>query len=171
MKKCISIIVLVFTSLLLKAQGDSNKNSEQSILSALINNNWDGEGMLMGAKATFTMKWEHALQSQFIKLEFQNSRKLEGKEDIVFMATAFYKIENDTVVIGYWFDSRGVSFPLKGNIKDKEMIINWGNPETEMGKTVYRYTADNTITVEDYIGSKGTYHKFGNATYIVKTKQ
>jgi NRPS condensation-like uncharacterized protein len=190
MKKYRTLIALVVASLMLNAQsdktsklvmGESNseigildddnpdyKNEEHSIITVLVNKNWNGIGMLMGKKATFTMDWQRVLGNQFIKLEFQNKRKSGNTEDIIFRATAFYKIVNDTMVIGNWFDNRGISLPLKGSIKENELTILWGNDETEMGKTIYRYTSNNEITVKDFIMNNGKYIKFGYATYNTK---
>ncbi len=190
MKKYITVIVLIFASLVLNAQSDKTsksvvgksnseigildannpdgENSEQSIITALVNKHWNGVGMLMSKKATFTMDWQRVLGNQFIKLEFQNKRKSKNNKDIIFRATAFYKIVNDTTVTGNWFDNRGMSFPLKGHIKENELTILWGSNETEMGKTIYRYTNDNIITVEDFIMNNGKYYKFGSATYNTK---
>lgn len=170
MKKYIAIIVLVIISLGLNAQSSNQdeKQKEYSIITALIEKNWNGSGILMGKEATFTMDWQRVLSNKFIKLEFQNKRKLEDDKDIVFRATAFYKIMNDTMVVGNWFDNRGVTFPLNGYIIENEMTIFWGNDETERGKTIYSYTTNNVITVEDFIMNNGKYIKFGNATYNVK---
>jgi len=190
MKKHISVIILVVASLTLNAQSDKTpksvveetssgigildadnpdyKNEEHSIITALVNKNWNGIGMLMGKKATFTMDWQRVLGNQFIKLKFQNKRKSGNTDDIIFRATAFYKIVNDTMVVGNWFDNRGMSLPLKGSIKKDELTILWGNDETEMGKTIYHYTSNNEITVEDFIMNNGKYIKFGYATYNTK---
>lgn len=187
MKKYIAVIVLVFASLLINAQNDKtsklvegksnseirivnahNENTEQSIITALVNKNWNGVGTLMSKKATFTMHWQRVLDNQFIKLEFQNKQKSENNEDIVLRATAFYKIVNDTAVTGNWYDSRGMSFPLKGQVKKNELTILWGNDETETGKTIYSYTKNDIIYVEDFIMNNGEYYKFGSATYNTK---
>ena len=167
MKKSITVIISIIVSLVLNAQND--KQREYSILTALIDKNWTGNGVLMGKEATFTMDWYRVLDNNFIKLEFQNTRKSVNNEDIIFRATAFYKIVNDTMVVGNWFDNRGMTFPLKGSIKKNELIIFWGNDETEMGKTIYHYINDNNeITVEDFVMNNGKYLKFGNATYNIK---
>jgi hypothetical protein len=167
MKKSITVIILIIVSLVLNAQND--KQREYSILTALIDNNWTGNGVLMGKEATFTMDWDRVLDNNFIKLEFQNTRKSVNNEDIIFRATAFYKIVNDTIVVGNWFDNRGITFPLKGSIKEDELTILWGNDGTENGKTIYHYIMDsNKITVEDFIMNNGKYSKFGSATYDTK---
>lgn len=184
MKKIITVIVFAVATLMANAQSDKasksvteksnseigildadNDTKKQSIITVLINTDWNGLGVLMGKKATYSMNWQSVLNNQFIKLEFQNKRESENNEAIVFNATAFYKIVNDTIVTGNWFDNRGMSLPLKGHVKENELTILWGNDETERGKTIYHYTSNNTITVEDFIMNNGEYYKFGNATY------
>ncbi len=185
MKKLILITSLVIASQILSAQSYKtstsdmkevnskievlgNKNEQNSIITVLVDKNWNGIGMLMGKNATFTMNWQNVLNNQFIKLEFESKRKTGDSKAIIFKATAFYRIVNDTTVIGNWFDSRGVSFPLKGSVKANELIIFWGSEETEMGKTIYSNSNNNEITVEDFIKIKGTYTKFGYAIYKAK---
>ncbi|WP_394749251.1 hypothetical protein [Spongiimicrobium salis] len=43
------------------------------------------------------------------------------------------------------------------------LIIPWGSQETEKGKTVYHFTTDGTVEVEDYFLTNDTYHLFGKA--------
>ena len=136
MKKYIALIILVMISFGLNAQnGDQvDKKKDYSIITALIDKNWTGSGVLMGKEASFIMDWQRVLNNKFLKLEFQNKRKSADNEFIVFRATAFYKIVNDTTVVGNWFDNRGMTFPLRGFMKENELTILWGNDETEMGK-------------------------------------
>jgi len=171
MKKYITVFVLVIISLGLNAQSGNqdDKQGEYSIIAALIDKNWTGAGILMGKEATFIMDWQRVLGNKFIKLEFQNKRKSGDNEYIVFKATAFYKMVNDTMVVGNWFDNRGMTFPLKGSINENELAILWGNEETEMGKTIYHHKKDNNeIIVEDFVKKNGKYSNFGSATYYVK---
>ena len=167
MKKFFTITALVIITSGLNAQQEYIRK-EYSIIAALIEKNWNGSGVLMGHEATFSMDWQRVLNNKFLKLEFQNKRKSEDDLQIVFKATAFYKIVNDTMVVGNWFDNRGVTFPLHGSISENEMTILWGTEETEMGKTIYRLTTNNVIAVEDYIFSNGKYSKFGSAAYNIK---
>lgn len=160
MKNFTTLIFLVFTSILLNAQ-----NNESTILEVLTNTKWEGTGMLMGKKATFAMDWQSVLNNQFIKLDFQNKRKSSDSKDIIFKATAFYKIVDGTKIIGNWFDNRGVTLPLKGSVNNNSLIIFWGNDESEKGKTIYSHTDNNEIYVEDFIFNNGEYIKFGYATY------
>ena len=167
MKKTIALFILIVVSLSINAQNNIQK--EYSILTALINKNWTGNGELMGNEATFTMDWKSVLDNKFIKLEFQNKRKSSNNKDIVFSATAFYKIVNDTMVVGNWFDNRGTTFPLKGAITENKITILWGSEETETGKTIYQYISESDkVIVEDFIMNNGRYAKFGYATYKTK---
>lgn len=161
---------MIVVSFGLNAQNSNqdDKQKEFAIIKALLENNWEGSGILMRKEATFSMEWQRVLNNKFMKLEFHNKRKSADNENIVFKATAFYKIVNDTTVIGNWFDNRGVTFPLNGSVNEHEMTILWGNEETEMGKTIYSYSGDHTIAVEDFILSNGEYYKFGSATYNAK---
>lgn len=167
MNKAFILIIFSIISLTLNAQNNNHK--EHTILTALIDENWTGEGILMGKEATFSMNWNSVLDNKFIKLEFENKRKSLDNEDVIFRATAYYKIVGDSTVVGHWFDNRGVTFSLKGTVKEDELIILWGNEETEIGKTFYHYNDDsNKITVEDYIMNEGRYAKFGSAFYNAK---
>ena len=169
MKNYIAVLILVIGSLGLNAQSSiqDDKQKEHPIIKALIENNWIGTGVLMGNEATFTMDWHRVLGNKFIKLEFQNKRKSENNESIVFNATGYYKIVNDTI-LGTWFDNRGMTFPLKGSLEENNLTIVWGTDDTEMGKTIYQYINDNKISVQDFVMNNGNYFKFGSATYSIK---
>ncbi len=119
----------------------------------------------MGSEATFNMRWQWQLDNSFISLEFQNKRKLANGDDVVFKASAYYKPTSDSTVEGYWFDSRGISFPLKGTISDNTLTINWGSPETEQGITTYKLTEDSRIHVIDYISKNNQRIQFGEVLY------
>lgn len=93
---------------------------------------WEGSGTLMGNTAEFSMKWEQVLNSQFYKLTFRNSIP---NVSFSMNAHAYYKVTDDGTVSGYWFDSRGISFPLSGSTEENTITINWGTPEIEQGRT------------------------------------
>ncbi|MEP5610966.1 MAG: DUF6705 family protein [Cyclobacteriaceae bacterium] len=156
MKKILPILLLFIASSSLSAQ---------SIVEALTSGTQKGKGTLMGAEAEFSMQWEWTLNDQFLKLTFANSRKSKEGTPIVFKANGFYKLLDDSRVVGNWFDSRGISFPLNGTITDTELTIIWGTPQTEQGKTVYQLTPDNQINVIDFFLADGQYRQFGEASY------
>ncbi len=139
----------------------------QNILDKIKYTNWEGSGTLMGASATFKMSWTQELSDSFYHLNFENRRNVKNGSEIVFKAKAFYKVTNDSIVSGTWFDSRGISFPLKGKFLENELIIIWGNEQTEQGKTTYTYLDKKKIVVKDYILNNEKYFQFGAAEYII----
>ncbi len=137
----------------------------QTVIEQLTFKTWEGTGTLLGQEASFSMQWKWELEAQFLKLAFHNTRGKEGQE-IKFAANAYYKISKDSLLSGSWFDSRGVTFPLKGTIKANTLTIFWGNTSTEQGKTIYTYdAAKNQFIVLDYILNGQEYLKFATATY------
>ena len=126
---------------------------------------WSGKGLLFGMEAEFTMKWERVLQKQFVHLIFQNSFKDSEGHERIFKAQAFYKFNDENQFQGSWFDSRGMTFPLKANIGDSALTTLWGSPETEEGKTIYQLVGDGKLDVNDFILKEGQWKKFGHAIY------
>jgi len=126
---------------------------------------WLGKGKLMGAEAEFLMTWEWTLEHKFVKLTFQNKiRRSEGM-DRLFKEHAFYKPEETGHFSGTWFDSRGMVLPLIAKIELDTLTTNWGSPDTEEGRTVYRLLDQNKIEVEDFVLKNGKWSRFGKAVY------
>ncbi|NAS31888.1 hypothetical protein GTQ40_12950 [Flavobacteriaceae bacterium R38] len=139
--------------------------SGQSVLEKLSNTKWEGKGMLMNTDASFKMHWKSTLDDAFVQLTFQNKRMLKNGKEIIFKANAYYKVVNDSVIKGTWFDSRGITFPLKGTTNATQMTIIWGTPETEQGKTSYEFIQNGQLKVKDYILREDKYLGFGEAVY------
>ena len=131
----------------------------------------------MGTEASFKMKWDWTLDNKFLYLEFQNSWKPSNREnvtrtgktvlkgDVVLKAKAYYKPITNTEFEGTWFDSRGITFPVRGTLKDQLFTVIWGSEDTEQGKTEYLLLPSGQIEVKDYILNNGKYAQFGNAVY------
>ena len=109
------------------------------------------------------MDWQPILDGKFYELSFQNQR--DQSKEYIFQAMGVYRPKSDGTFTGTWFDSRGYSFPLEGNYSETELTVQWGNPETEEGKTTYRINKDGTVSVIDYILKDGKLVPFGKALY------
>tara|TARA_R110000868_G_scaffold259361_1_gene517136 strand:+ start:37488 stop:37967 length:480 start_codon:yes stop_codon:yes gene_type:complete len=142
----------------------SSIDSQAQTLNSFLGE-WKGSGFLMGNEADFQMKWEQVLNEQFFKLTFRNSI---SSASFSMDAHSYYKLMDDGTVSGYWFDSRGISFPLSGNFKDQTLIIHWGTPEIEQGRTEYTLLKSNEISVNDFVLRNGEYAQFGEVTYQLK---
>jgi len=138
----------------------------QSLCETLTNNSWKGEGKLMGMNAEFQMDWTLALDEKFMHLDFHNKMMIPDREPMIFKAQAYYRIANDSIVDGQWFDSRGYILPLKGTINDNKLVIYWGDEKSpESGKTTYTLLENGSIKTVDYISNESGYGQFGEAIY------
>lgn len=150
MKKLALILLTIFFSASATAQ-----------IPEKLSGKWEGTGTLYNSDATFSMEWEQVLNGQFYRLDFENALN-SGAFSMV--AHGYYKIEGDSVS-GYWLDSRGISFPLTGLVEEHSLIINWGTPDFEQGRTEYSLLTSGEIEVKDFVLRNGEYAQFGNATY------
>lgn len=137
----------------------------QSFWESVANGSWEGSGTLLGSEAEFNMNWNWVLADQFLKLEFQNKRISDSGEELILKSHAYYQPKSDSLYEGTWFDSRGVTFPVRGILKDSSFTVNWGSPETEQGKTIYTLVSDTELEVTDYFLRETTYVKFGETVY------
>jgi len=158
MKKAILFSILFFLF-------QSNQVFGQELFDTLLLKKWEGTGTLMGSEATFKMNWKKTLGDNFIFLKFKNERKNKNGETFYFKAHAYYKVKQGGFIEGMWFDSRGIYFPLTGTLTKTKLLINWGTPKTEQGRTVYTITENNEIEVIDFILKNNEYLRFGNAVY------
>lgn len=159
--KAPAILTCMIATLPLLAQ---NVSAEDAPLE-LFRGSWSGSGQLFGAEARFEMKWEMALNNQFVQLTFKNSFKDSGGRERTLKAQAFYKSMGEGRYRGTWFDSRGMVLPLESTFEDSVLTTLWGSAESENGRTVYSIHADDTIEVDDYINKDGEWQKFGHAVY------
>lgn len=152
-----SAITVIFFAVIQTALG-------QTKIQDNLSGEWTGLGKLFGGDASFTMKWEPALNGKFLRLVFQNNYTANGK-NYVMDAEAFYKQVSDTSFTGTWFDSRGMVLPLRSVIRNNTFITEWGSAETERGKTEYELTDKNNLEARDFIWRNGQWQFFGQASY------
>jgi hypothetical protein len=125
---------------------------------------WVGEGKFMGNNARLELKYEWVLQGKFLRLSLQNESKTTAGERQVFEGHAYYEVNSDGGVSGTWFDSRGVSFAVKGSFAGDALTVLWGDPATEQGKSVYRFVDAGALEVTDSVQLKdGTWRQFAAA--------
>ncbi len=156
--KIVSLIAILFLTLL--TGGGYSQSSPN--FSELIIGSWSGKGQLFGQEAMFSMKWEDALESKFVRLIFSNKFKDQSGVERIMNAEAFYDMKEGK---GYWFDSRGIMLPLKLEFDENSMTVFWGDEHTERGKTVYTHLEDDQVGVKDFVFKDGKYLPFGSAEY------
>lgn len=156
----ISLIVLVlFTQTLEASPNDAFLNRFQGT--------WQGDGKTMGMTARLQMKWEWVLGTKYLRLSLKNEMQSGAGQPQVFEGHAYYRPAGEGKYEGQWFDSRGLSFPIKGNMEGDALTALWGTPELEEGKSVYRFLEAGKMEVVDSVKQKdGTWKEFGRFVVI-----
>ena len=131
---------------------------------ARLTGDWQGAGEVRGMASAQKMSWEPVLEGKFLRLSFENHMTGDDGREWPFSAQAFYRIQDNGTITGTWFDSRGVSFPLSGDIgEDKTLTILWGTDDTERGRTRYRLTATGLDVTDEVMTKEGSWRSFGRS--------
>ena len=127
---------------------------------------WEGEGLLFGSPATFSMTWSKGLDGSFVELRFENRLVQEdGSEQVVLRSVALYRVEDDgNSLSGNWIDTRGQVVTLSATVTANAIITLW-TAASEKGRTTYEVVHAGTIEVLDEVLSGDEWRPFGNATY------
>lgn len=128
-----------------------------------VTGTWQGGGKVRGMSSQQTMVWSTVLGGQFTQLEFDNRMRQSEESEFRFMARAFYRSEPGGRVTGHWFDSRGIEFPLHGTQTPSSLTIEWGTPETELGRTEYKLVGDGLKVTDEVLGADGEWKVFGSS--------
>ena len=128
---------------------------------------WEGKGTLMAAETAFDMQWEWVLEGSYLRVEFKSERTVDDGSISVFAGHGYYLFEGDKFT-GTWFDSRRISFPLKGDMGEHTLTSYWGSPEIEEGVTEYTLLANGEMRVTDKVLRNGSYIQFSEALYQKK---
>lgn len=138
--------------------------SEPNAFLSRLEGTWQGEGKAFGMAAKMELKWEWVLQKKFLRLTIKNEMNRNGQPQL-FEGQAYYQAMGTDTFEAHWFDSRGVKFPIKAQLEADALVANWGSPDKEEGKSVYRLIDANTLEVVDSVKQKdGTYREFGRVT-------
>ena len=130
---------------------------------------WQGDGKTLGMNARLQMKWEPVLGGKFVRLSLRNEMTTPAGKKQIFEGHAYYQRDraSETVYEARWFDSRGLSFPIKARIEGESLVAEWGSPETEQGKSVYRLLEPNRMEVIDSVKQKdGAWKEFGKFVVV-----
>jgi hypothetical protein len=130
---------------------------------------WQGDGKTLGMPARLQMKWEWVLGGKFLRLSLRNEMKSASGSIQIFEGHAYYEPAGQGKYEARWFDSRGLSFPIKGAVEADALTAQWGTPEQEQGKSVYKFLEAGKLEVVDSVKQKdGSWKEFGR---FVATRQ
>jgi lipocalin len=136
-----------------------------------LEGSWQGDGKAFGMAANMQLKWEWVLNKKFLRLSLKNEMSAPNGQKQVFEGQAYYQATAADKYEAHWFDSRGVTFPIKAHLEGDALVALWGSPDKEEGKSVYRLVDAGTLEVIDNVKQKdGTWREFGRAT-LKRTSQ
>jgi hypothetical protein len=129
-----------------------------------LQGDWEGDGQALGGAARLRIKWEWVLDNKFLRLSLRSEMSAANGAKRIFEGQGFYRPDGSDKYTAHWFDSRGVTFPIKAQLEGNTLFASWGSPETEEGKSTYQLLDDTTLEVVDSVKQKnGTFREFGRA--------
>ncbi|REJ76142.1 MAG: DUF1579 domain-containing protein [Acidobacteria bacterium] len=134
--------------------------SQAASLDSLVGT-WQGNGKVNGRQSEVTMVWRSIAGGKHYRLEFKN--KMEG--GILFEGNALYSPGEEGSFTGLWVDSLGSARPIGASFNEGTLLALWGTAETEEGRTEYKLTGPDTMTVTDSVKVKDGWREFGSVAY------
>ena len=155
----VAVSVLLFPSHRLEA-------SETDAFLSRLQGTWQGDGKAFGMSARLSMKWEWVLGGKFLRLNLKNEMQ-SATGNTSFEGHAYYRPAGEGKYEGEWFDSRGVSFAIKGNMEGDALTALWGAPGEEQGRSIYKFLEAGKLEVVDSVRQKdGTWKEFGRFVVV-----
>jgi hypothetical protein len=135
--------------------------SQQDQFLSRLEGAWEGEGKGFGMPARLQLNWQWVLDKKFLRLTLRNEMTTAGQKQI-FEGNAYYKTLAADKYEAQWFDSRGITFPIKAQVEGDSLVAYWGSPDKEEGKSIYRLSDKDTMEVVDSVKQKdGSWREFG----------
>ncbi|HJR72437.1 MAG TPA: hypothetical protein VJ806_02210 [Luteimonas sp.] len=123
---------------------------------------WTGSGEVSGMAAKVELEFRDALGRRGRHLSFSNDMRGADGKVWPFRAEAFYLCEKSGACSGHWYDTRGMTLPLKTSSQKDRLMVEWGDESTERGRTTYRIDPDGKLRITDEVrGKDGVWKVFG----------
>ena len=100
-----------------------------------------------------------------MRLNLRHEVSAPNSSKQIFEGQAYYQPQGIDKYAAQWFDSRGVTFPIKAYVEGNTLTSLWGSPDKEEGKSTYQLVDDSTLRVVDSVKQKdGTFREFSSVT-------
>lgn len=149
---------------LLLFSGHASAQTSADDLWKKLTGRWQGSGEVSGMSASIELQFRPAFGGRGYHLTFDN--RMRGKDDKVwpFAAEALYLCDAQGACRGHWYDSRGMVLPLKANTASDRLVVEWGDADTERGRTTYRVDGDGIAITDEVLSKDGVWKVFGQTT-------
>jgi hypothetical protein len=125
-----------------------------------LHGRWTGAGTVQGSPSAALLEVAPALGGQFVELRYQFTTG--GAPPFRFEGRGFYRAEGETWR-GEWSDSTGATRPVTGTVIGTSLRTEWGEAETEQGRTTYRLERRDALQVTDEVLRRdGRWHVFAS---------
>ena len=126
---------------------------------------WTGDGEVSGMAAQIELEFRGALDGRGHHLSFFNRMRGADGKIWPFRAEAFYLCGEGGACEGHWYDTRGMTLPVKTSGGDDRLVVEWGDDRSERGRTTYRIDPKGKLLITDEVrGKDGVWKVFGNTT-------
>jgi hypothetical protein len=125
-----------------------------------LHGDWVGPGRVMGRDIVMRQRWRATLQNSFTELDMAHLTAGDTSR-AQFAGRGFYRPASGDSVTGTWFDSRGISFELRGSCQNGALTMRWLG--VERGETRYTRRGADSLEVIDQVETNGTLRPFGRS--------
>jgi hypothetical protein len=134
---------------------------------AWMHGDWTGSGEMFGRVSSVTLSVKPSLKDSATELRY--TAELPASEAMPafnFEGQAVYRVSEKGKVAGQWSDSQGSFHDIGGNANTGKMVTVWGQPSTEIGRSVYALDDKGQLTVSDSVlTADGSWRTFAQARY------
>ena len=139
------------------------QQSERSAGLDWLVGSWKGGGTHSGRPSEASLDARPAIGGKFLELRYRV--EIRPPRPFTFEGRAFYRPGEGGGWKGDWFDSRGIVMPITAAATGTTLTSDWGNAQTERGRTLYRLLADGRLEITDtVVGRDGTSREFARQT-------
>lgn len=125
---------------------------------------WSGAGAVHGAPSRATLAVAPVLGDRFVQLDY--AFETSGARAFRFEGRALYRPEGEGRWSGQWYDSAGMTRPIRATAEPGMLAAEWGDDASERGRTLYRrIAADRIETIDSVRGADGAWREFARHSY------
>jgi hypothetical protein len=134
---------------------------------AWMHGEWSGSGEMFGRPSSVILSVKPTLNGSATELRY--TAQLPATDAVPtfrFEGQGIYRAADKGKVEGRWSDSNGSFHPVGGNVSAGRMVTVWGQPSTEIGRSVYELDDKGGLTVSDSVlAADGNWRVFAKASY------
>ncbi|WP_421789042.1 hypothetical protein [Hyphobacterium sp.] len=122
---------------------------------------WRSDGNAFGQPAQSEMRWAPVMDGCFWQLTYAIETNPGTDEANMFRGVGTHHHEGSEVS-GHWVDNWGAMHNLRGSATETELMVYWGEPDAQLGRSRYTLTGDGAVQVTDWILNTEGWQQFND---------